>query len=295
MWSRRVVLVLLVALVASARGYEAAPSVAPPDWTAPIAPFQITDHVYYVGSSGLASYLIVTPAGNILINSSLESSPALIRKSIEKLGLHYFDIRILLISHAHWDHDAGSAAVIRATHARYMVMDADVPTVESGGAKDFAYPNDRYPPTKVDRILHDGDRVQLGGISLVAHKTPGHTRGCTTWTLRDPDLGKLVNVVIVGSWYVNPGYLLVAHPGKPASYPGIVADYGKTFAILKTLPCDVFLGAHGAYFDMPAKLARAQAGAARSVWIDPQGYQKAVADREKDFEAELKKQQSATQ
>jgi metallo-beta-lactamase class B len=110
--------------------------------------------------------------------------------------------------------------------------------------------------------------------------------------LRDADQGKIVNVVIVGSWYVNPGFRLVAHFGKPASYPGIAADYRKTFAILKSLPCDVFLGAHGAYFDMDAKLARAQAGAGRSVWIDPQGYQKAVADREKDFEAELKKQQS---
>jgi metallo-beta-lactamase class B len=287
-------LIGLVIFIGSARGYAATPSVAPPEWTAPIAPFQITDHVYYVGSSALASYLIVTPAGNILINSSLESSPALIRKSIEKLGFHYSDTRILLISHAHWDHDAGSAAVIRATHARYMVMDADVPTVESGGAKDFAYPDDRYPPAPVDRILHDGDRVQLGGMVLVAHKTPGHTRGCTTWTLRDSDQGKTVNVVIVGSWYVNPGFRLVASHGKPASYPGIAADYRKTFAILKSLPCDVFLGAHGAYFDMDAKLARAQAGAGRSVWIDPQGYQKAVADREKDFEAELKKQQSAT-
>ena len=116
-----------------------------PEWTTPIAPFRIADNLYYVGSKDLASYLIVTPAGNILINSSLESSPALIRKSIEQLGFRFSDTRILLISHAHWDHDAGSAAVLRSTHARYMVMDTDVPVVESGGAKDFAYPHDRYP------------------------------------------------------------------------------------------------------------------------------------------------------
>lgn len=262
------------ALLGSAHTCAAARSQPQPDWTAPIAPFQITDHLYYVGSSGLASYLIVTPAGNILINSSLESSPALIRKSVEQLGFRFSDTRILLISHAHWDHDAGSAAVLRSTHARYMVMDADVPVVESGGAKDFAYPNDRYPPAKVDRILHDGDRVELGGVVLVAHKTPGHTRGCTTWTLRTPDQGKLVNVVIVGSWYVNPGYRLVDRPGHPASYPGIANDYRKTFAVLKSLPCDVFLGAHGAYFDMPAKLEQAKAGAGPSVWIDPEGYKK---------------------
>jgi metallo-beta-lactamase class B len=173
-------------------------------------------------------------------------------------------------------------------------MDSDVPVVESGGARDFAYPHDRYPPAKVDRILHDGDRVHLGGVVLVAHKTPGHTRGCTTWTLRTPDQGKLVNVVIVGSWNVNPGFRLVNRPGRPASYPGIAADYRKTFATLKSLPCDVFLGAHGGYFDMLAKLARAQAGAGQSVWIDPQGYQRAVADKQQQFEAELKRQQSAS-
>jgi metallo-beta-lactamase class B len=286
-------LLALVALLGSARVNAAVHSIEQPDWTTPIAPFQITDHLYYVGSRDLASYLIVTPAGDILINSSLESSPALIRKSVEQLGFRFSDIRILLISHAHWDHDAGSAAILRMTHAKYMVMDADVPVVESGGAKDFFYPHDLYPPAHVDRILHDGDRVELGGGVLVAHKTPGHTRGCTTWTLRTPDQGKLVNVVIVGSWNVNPGFRLVDRPGKPASYPSIAADYRKTFAVLKGLPCDVFLGAHGGYFDMLAKLARAQAGAGQSVWIDPQGYQKAVAAKEKEFEVELSRQQAA--
>ena len=271
--------------------HAATHSIERPEWTTPIAPFQITDHVYYVGSQDLASYLVVTPAGDILINSSLEGSPALIRKSVEQLGFHFSDIRILLISHAHWDHDAGSAAILRMTHAKYMVMDADVPVVESGGAKDFFYPHDVYPPAHVDRILHDGDRVELGGVTLVAHKTPGHTRGCTTWTLRTPDQGKMTDVVIVGSWNVNPGFRLVDRPGHPASYPGIADDYRKTFAVLKSLPCDVFLGAHGGYFDMLGKLARIKAGAGRSVWIDPQGYQKAVAAKEKEFEAELKRQQ----
>jgi len=283
----------LAALAGSARVHAAVHSIEQPEWTTPIAPFQITDHLYYVGSRDLASYLIVTPAGDILINSSLESSPALIRRSVEQLGFRFSDIRILLISHAHWDHDAGSAAILRATHAKYMVMDSDVPVVESGGAKDFFYPHDLYPPAHVDRVLHDGDRVELGGVVLVAHKTPGHTRGCTTWTLRTPDQGKMVNVVIVGSWNVNPGFRLVNRPGHPASYPGIAADYRKTFALLRSLPCDVFLGAHGGYFDMLAKLARVKAGADRSVWIDPQGYQRAVAAKQHDFEAELHRQQSA--
>ena len=285
--------IAMAALAGSAGANAATHSIENAEWTTPIAPFQITDHLYYVGSRDLASYLVVTPAGDILINSSLESSPALIRKSVEQLGFHFSDIRILLISHAHWDHDAGSAAILRATHAKYEVMNADVPVVESGGARDFFYHHDLYPPAHVDRILHDGDRVELGGVTLVAHKTPGHTRGCTTWTLRTPDQGKTVDVVIVGSWNVNPGFQLVSRPGHPASYQGIADDYKKTFAVLKSLPCDVFLGAHGGYFDMLAKLARAKTGAGRSVWIDPQGYKDAVGSHQQAFEAELKRQETA--
>jgi metallo-beta-lactamase class B len=264
-----------------------------PDWTTPQEPFRIADGLYYVGSKDLASYLVVTPQGDILINSSLESSPPLIKKSVEQLGFHFADIRILLISHAHADHDAGSAEVKRLTGAKYMVMDGDVGVVESGGTKDFAYPNDHYPATKVDRVLHDGEQVQLGGVTLVAHKTPGHTRGNTTWTMRARVDGKLRDVVIVGSWFVNPGYRLVDKPGKPASYPGIADDYKHSFVVWKSLPCDVFLGAHGGYFDMLEKFKRAKAGAGESVWIDPQGYQTQLAERQAAFAAELQRQQEA--
>jgi metallo-beta-lactamase class B len=264
-----------------------------PDWTTPIAPFKIADNLFYVGSQDLASYLIVTPAGDILINSNLKSSPPLIEKSIANLGFHLRDVKILLISHAHFDHDAGSAQLLHDTHAKYMVMDADVPVVESGGAKDFAYPDDHYPNTKVDRVLHDGDQVRLGGTILTAHKTPGHTRGCTTWTMRATLDGKPRNVVIVGSWNVNSGFRLVDRPGHPASYPGIATDFAHTFTVLAALPCDIFLGAHGAYFNMLAKLDRAKSGAGPSVWIDPDGYQRAVAERKQAFEKELKRQQEA--
>ncbi len=260
------------------------------DWTTPIAPFRIADGLYYVGSKDLASYLVATPQGHILINSSLESSPALIRKSVEQLGLKYSDIKILLINHAHWDHDAGSARVIGETGAKYMVMDGDVPVVESGGTLDFAYGDSPYPKAKVDRVLHDGDEVRLGDAVLVAHKTAGHTRGCTTWTMKVKQSGKTLNAVIVGSWNVNPGFRLVDKPQQPASYPGIADDYRKTFAVLKKLPCDIFLGAHGAYFNMTEKLTRVEQ-VGESVWIDPEGYKAAVAEREKAFEAELRKQQ----
>jgi metallo-beta-lactamase class B len=263
-----------------------------PDWTTPIAPFRVADNLYYVGGKDLASYLVVTPKGDILINSSLESSVPMIRASIEQLGFKFADIKILLISHSHGDHDAGSAELIRETGAKYMVMEGDVSVVESGGATDFAYAKDTYPPAKVNRILHDGDTVELGGAVLIAHKTAGHTRGCTTWTMQVKQAGRPLNVVIVGSWNVNPGWRLVDGPDQKASYPGIAADYKRTFATLKGLPCDVFLGAHGAYFAMLAKLDRIKAGAKESVWIDPSGYQAAVAEREQAFETELERQET---
>lgn len=265
-----------------------------PQWTTPIAPFKITDNIYYVGSKDLAAYLVVTPEGDILINSNLVTSPPQILDSIRKLGFKPSDVKILLINHGHFDHDAGSADLKKATGAKYMVMDADVDVVESGGAKDFAYPGDRYPAAKVDRVLHDGDEVKLGGVVLTAHKTPGHTRGCTTWTLKSPVNGTARDVVIVGSWNVNDGFRLVDRPGKPASYPGIADDYARGFQVLQGLKCDVFLGAHGSYFHMLQKLAKAKAGAGETAWIDPNGYKAAVADREQAFRAELGRQQQAS-
>ncbi len=221
-------------------------------------------NIYYVGSRGLASYLITTPAGHILINSNLKTSVPLIRESIEKLGFHFDDVKILLISHAHFDHDAGSAEIIKLTGAKYMVMDGDVSVVESGGKSDFQYGADeslRYPATKVDRVLHDGDEVKLGDTMLTAHKTAGHTRGCTTWSLRVSEAGKTYDAVIVGSPNVNPGYKLVNN----ARYPGITDDYTRGFRVLKSLPCDVFLGAHGGYFGMEAKYPKLNAERGESV------------------------------
>jgi metallo-beta-lactamase class B len=260
------------------------------DWTEPFPPFKIAGNLYYVGSKGLANYLITTPQGHILINSDLEANVPMIRESVEKLGFKFTDIKILLISHAHWDHDAGSAAVKKATGAQYMVMDADVSVVESGGKTDFFYANSAnslYPPTKVDRVLHDGEEVKLGDAVLVAHLTPGHTKGCTTWTMKVQEGGKTYDVVIVGSPNVNEGYRLV---GKP-SYPEIASDFEKTFKVLKSLPCDIFLGAHGAYYDLDAKYARLKAGAL-TPFIDPEGYKRYVADREQAFQKELARQRA---
>jgi metallo-beta-lactamase class B len=258
------------------------------DWTEPFPPFKIAGNLYYVGSRGLANYLVATPQGLILINSDLEANVPLIRDSVEKLGFKFGDIKILLISHAHYDHDAGSAAIKRLTGAKYMVMDADVPVVESGGKADFQYgrtPEDLYPPAKVDRVLHDGDTVTLGASTLVAHLTPGHTKGCTTWTMTVEDGGRRYNVVIVGSPNVNEGYKLVGN----TAYPHIAEDYARGFQVLKSLPCDIFLGAHGSYFDLDGKYPRLKtAGAA--AFVDPAGYKSFIADREQAFRTALQKQ-----
>ncbi|HEY6465886.1 MAG TPA: subclass B3 metallo-beta-lactamase [Candidatus Acidoferrales bacterium] len=261
------------------------------DWTEPFPPFRIVGNLYYVGSKGLANYLIVTPQGNILINSDTEANVPMIKASIEKLGFKFSDTKILLISHAHWDHDAGSALIKKETGATYMVMDADVPVVESGGKADFQYGNDPktlYPPVKVDRVLHDGDEVKLGGAVLAAHLTPGHTKGCTTWTMKVADGGKTYNVVIVGSPNVNAGYKLVNN----RAYPQIAQDYERMWRVLKSLPCDVFLGAHGDYFGLEGKYARMKAGGPNP-FIDPDGYKAYVAERESAFQTELAKQQAA--
>jgi len=263
---------------------------ANPDWTTPFPPHRIAGNLYYVGSRDLASFLITTPQGHILINSNLVSSPPQIRAAVEKLGFHWKDVKILLISHAHYDHCAGSAQIKRETAARYLVMDADAPEVAAGGAGNFRYANDKsmlYPAAKVDHILHDGETVQLGGATLVAHKTPGHTKGCTTWTMKIADSGKTYEAVIVGSPNVNPGYNLINDP----KYPQMAADYTATFRTLKALPCDIFLGAHGGYYDMQVKYAKLKSGD-KNAFIDPAGYKAYVADRQQAFEAELAKQRA---
>jgi metallo-beta-lactamase class B len=269
-----------------------------PSWTTPIVPFRIADNLYYVGSQDLASYLVVTPKGNILINANLATSPPQLRASVEALGFHWNDTRILLNSQAHYDHLAGAAQVVRETGAKNMVMEGDVSVAETGGRTDFLSPSPNipgYPPVHVDRVLHDGDTVTLGGVTLTAHKTAGHTRGCTTWTMRSHLSGDpaetMRNIVIVGGTGFWSEYHFVATPGHPVSYPGIVQDFQHTFSLLLALPCDVFLGAHGGYFDMLTKLKRYPQDGPR-VFIDPDGYKAFVVDAQETFEKALSKQKA---
>lgn len=278
-------LVLAALASVTSAGVSAAQS---PTWTEPFPPFRIAENLYYVGSAGLASYLITTPQGHILINSNLEASIPQVQASVTRLGFELRDVKILLISHAHWDHNAGSARVKELTGATYMVMEGDADVVESGGSTDFQYGSDprmRYPPTRVDRTLHDGDQVRLGDVVLVAHHTPGHTKGCTTWSLTVQIGDKRYTAVIIGSPNVNPGYRLVDN----AAYPAIARDFERTFRVLESLRCDVFLGAHGSYFDLEAKYARLKAGAV-DAFVDPSGCAAFVRQKAQQFRSELAKQ-----
>jgi metallo-beta-lactamase class B len=257
----------------------------------PFPPFRIVGNLYYVGTKDLANYLIVTPRGNILINSDYPETAATLKASIAKLGFTLSDTKILLISHAHADHAGGSAHLIEKTSAKYMVMTQDVEVIESGGRKDFQYgdkPDNYYPPVKVARVLHDGDKVKLGNTVLTAHLTAGHTKGCTTWTFKVTEKGKPYNVVIVGGPFVNPGYKLVGNK----AYPTISSDYKHTFQVLKSLPCDIFLGAHGMYFGLENKYALLTKSKINP-FIDPAGYKKFISVTEQKFINEFTQQKNA--
>jgi len=264
-----------------------------PAWTRSIPPFRIAGNLYYVGSKDLAAYLIVTSQGEILINSTLAANVGLIRRNVQALGFRFSDIKILLISHAHDDHCGGSARIKQLTGAKYFVMDGDVAVIESGGRADFQYGRDPtmyFAPAKVDRVLHDGDTVKLGETVLTARLTSGHTRGTTTWTFDEAEAGKTLHVVIVGGPNLNPHTKLVGN----RAYPQIAVDFEHGFAVMKRLPCDVFLGAHGGYFDLTEKLARMKKGE-HDVFIDRSGYEAYIADRQQAFEAELRRQQATNQ
>lgn len=286
---------LLAACACASAGAE-----IPASWTKVVDPFQIADHLYYVGSGDLASYLVATPEGHILINANLESSPAQIRASVEKLGFRWDEIRILLNSQAHSDHLGGAADIVRATGAKNMVMDGDVEMAETGGKADFTPPSPPtktvYPPVQVDRVLRDGETVTLGGVTLTARKTAGHTRGCTTWTMRDHLPGEpaqtLRDIVIVGGVAFWSEYRFVGSADRAQSYPGIAADFERTFSVLRALPADVFLGAHAGYFDLAAKLQNyAQEGP--RAFVDPEGYRRFIESAEEAFKAEWAKQRAA--
>src|ERR1700680_4978927 len=245
----------------------------PEDQTAQFPPHKIIGNLYYVGTRTLSSFLIVTPQGNILINSTYERNVRTIQKSVEQFGFKFADIKILLGTHAHNNHQEGDALVKQLTRAQTMAMAADVPALQA------MKPGGKEHP--IDKTLHDGETVTLGGTTLTAHLTPGHTRGCTTWTMKALEGDKNYNVVIGCS--LRPPATLT---------PEVVAEFSHSFPLVRSLACDVPLGDHPAQYNMQEKYAQLQEGA-RNPFIDPDGCTYEVDIEEAMFHALLDEQQKA--
>jgi metallo-beta-lactamase class B len=263
----------------------------PDTWTARARPFKIIGNIYYVGSQDLASYLITTKEGHILIDSGVEQNAPAVTAGIRELGFKVEDVRIILTTQAHFDHVGAHAALAEATGARVMVSAGDAPVVRDGGKGDYHFgPNYYFHGVKVDRELHDGEVITLGGVSLTARITPGHTRGTTTWTMMVPDRnGRMRHVVVLGSTTVNDGVRLVDN----RAYPQIASDFQKAFRVQKGLTCEVFLAAHASAFQGMAKAKAAASGKGEDAFIDPEGCRAAIERSEKAFEETLAQQQKS--
>ncbi len=255
-------------------------------WNRPIKPFRVIGNVYYVGAEGVASYLITTPQGHILIDSGLAETVPRIQDSMDQLGFKLEDVKVIVNSHAHYDHAGGLAQLKKLTGAKLMISEADAKVISDGGRSDFQWGDNAsfyFEPAVVDRLLKDKDTVELGGVTMIARITPGHTKGCTTWTMKVREGDRDLDVVIVGSTTI-PGYKLLNN----AAYPGIVEDYAYSFTLLKSLKCDVFLAPHGSFFGLKEKRLLMDKGAKTNPFIDPQGYQRFIDDTERDYREQLK-------
>jgi metallo-beta-lactamase class B len=245
----------------------------PEDQTTQFPPHRVIGNIYYVGTRTLSSFLVVTPQGNILIDSTYERNAPTIEKSVTDLGFKFSDIKILLGNHAHNDHQEGDALVKQMTGAQVMAMAEDVPALQA------MKPGGKEHP--IDRVLHDADLVTLGGTTLVAHLTPGHTRGCTTFTTTAQEGGKTYNVMFGCS--LRPPAVLT---------PALVDEFNRAFRTVRALACDVQLGDHGAQYNMQEKYARLKDGGANP-FIDPATCTLEADIEEAMFHAILAEQQQA--
>src|SRR5205809_6785025 len=241
-----------------------------------VPPHKIIGNVYYVGTESLSAFLVTTPQGHILINSIYERNVPTIQDSVQKLGFKFEDVKILLGSHAHGDHQEGDGLVVKITGAHAMAMAEDIPPL-------MAMRSPGGTPRPVYEALHDGSEVTLGGVTLTAHFTPGHTPGCTTWTMTVRDGGRTYDVLIIGSVGVNPGTNLVGNPQ-------LVDQYRQSFKFLHSAHVDVPLGSHPAMYDMATKFAKLKAGGPNP-FIDPASFQNEVTIQETALNNELKRQQ----
>jgi metallo-beta-lactamase class B len=262
-----------------------------PDWTRPFPPFRIIGNIYWVGSYDLASYLITTPDGHILINTGVGDTAKQIKASLEQLKFNLADVKILTATHGHFDHVAGMAELKRMTGARLIVSQEDKELLESGGKADFRFgdtPGARFEPVRVDAVFKDSDTVSLGGTILTAHHHPGHTKGATTFTLDVRENGKTYRVLIANMPTINPG---VTVSGMP-TFPRIADAYAGTFKAQKDMQIDVWLASHAAQFKLHEKYKPGDPFDPNR-FVDPQGFMAAVAELEKKYQEQLARERSA--
>jgi metallo-beta-lactamase class B len=257
-------------------------------WNQPVRPFRIVGNLYYVGATEIASFLITTPQGHFLLDGGFVETAPQIERNIVQLGFKVEDVKILLNSHAHCDHAGGLAELKRKTGAKLIASGPDAELLKRGGHGDFRFGDTlTFPPVEVDQIIGDGQSIQIGDQKLTAYLTPGHTKGNTTWTAKINDRTKSYDVVFVGS----PNTLDYRFVEKE-SYPGIAADFEKTFAVLKKLHCDIFLSDHGSFFSFEQKRERLARGETPNPFIDPDGYKRFVSEKEKEFQQKLDAQKN---
>ena len=257
-------------------------------WNKPVAPFRIAGNLYYVGAIEITSYLITTPEGHFLLDGGFVETAPQIEHNIAELGFKLTDVKFLLNSHAHYDHAGGLAELKKVTGAKFPASEGDAPLLRSGGHGDFRFGDTlTFPPIAPDQIVHDGEAIRLGNQMVVAHLTPGHTKGCTTWTTKIRDGDKVYDVVFVGSQSALD-YKFVGQE----SYPGITADFERSFALLNHLPCDIFLASHGSFFHFVEKHERLLRGDANA-FIDPNGYKAYLRESEQEFRNKLARQKTA--
>jgi len=254
----------------------------------PVEPYKVIGNIYYVGAVNISSHIIVTPEGLILLDTGTQEMLPGIRTNLAKLGYTLQDVKIILSSHAHWDHVEGHAAIKELSGATVMAVGEDAAAISSG-IDNSAAGAQGWNPTEVGRVLEDGDKVTLGGVTMQAHWTPGHTKGCTAWTTTVEEDGKSYSVVFVGGTGINRGVKLLNNK----RHPSIVEDYARTFRVLKDLPADVFLAQHPSMYGMAEKLERLKAGATANPFVDPEEYQRFLVEEEGKYLKQLEEERAA--
>jgi metallo-beta-lactamase class B len=268
----------------------AMPAFAQANWNTPTEPFHVVDNVYYVGTEGLSAFLFTTPEGHILLDGATPQGAPIIEANIARLGFKLADVKVLLNSHAHFDHSGGLKQLKQDTGAKLYAMEGDVSALEGGfylGSEDSKTMG--APPVTVDRVLHDGDTVKLGGFTLTANLTPGHSRGCTSWGASVHDGGKAYDALVFCSATVAANRIT-----PPVQYEGIVADYRATFAKTKTMRVDIPLAPHPEFFQLLQKADKAKADPkGPNPFVDPAAFPALMTKLEADFERTLKERTAA--